>query len=283
MKKSNTDTPPVLAMADAEALPQKERISLFKSKTDSHQRLFIELAKLFRAIERGLRANQQIFPLLMKAGVKKGSISNASQAARVFDLVEQGHLTEAEFDSFTWADCVAIVRAISSGSKKPLNGELVAIIVRNSHDFQPDLVSLYETGRTVDEQEQHEAKQAAEAAKQAAPPTDSPTPAIAEGDSPSGSETPASPSAPPTEAPSGESTTPAAPPSNIITMPPPAKATAEDAIKLIAALEAIFIDLPLDEAIKALPALDELHANVHALAAPAPAKTRKTKKAAKAA
>ena len=141
----------VLRMAAIEAMPQSERVEMFVSKDAARNRLFIELAKLFRAIESGLTGKQKIFPMLEKAGVKKGSVSNASLASKVYDLVTTGKITEDEFDSLTWADCVAIIRAMSALSKKRLTADEVAAYIKSGTDFEPDLAELYATGLTLAE------------------------------------------------------------------------------------------------------------------------------------
>jgi hypothetical protein len=141
----------VLRMAAIEAMPQSDRVALFATKDAARNRLFIELAKLFRAIEAGLTGKQKIFPMLEKAGVKKGSVSNASLASKVYDLVTSGKITEDEFDSLTWADCVAIIRVMSAPSKKRLTADEVAAHVKTGTDFEPDLAELYATGLTLAE------------------------------------------------------------------------------------------------------------------------------------
>ena len=141
----------VLRMAAIEAMPQSDRVALFATKDAARNRLFIELAKLFRAIEAGLTGKQKIFPMLEKAGVKKGSVSNASLASKVYDLVTAGKITEDEFDSLTWADCVAIIRVMSAPSKKRLTADEVAAHVKTGTDFEPDLAELYATGLTLAE------------------------------------------------------------------------------------------------------------------------------------
>ena len=67
----------------------------------------MELGKLFASIEAGMRWTETIFGVLGKAGVRKGSISNASQTARVLKKLVPDHLAEAEFNRFTWPDHLA--------------------------------------------------------------------------------------------------------------------------------------------------------------------------------
>jgi hypothetical protein len=152
-----------LSFAEAVALPQADRIERFAIEALSAQRAFSAMGKLFRVIESNLESGQSIFPLLIGAGIKKGTVSNASYAAKVFDLVDQGHLTEAEYDTLAFNDCWQICRVQSKTSKRQLTATEVAAVVRNSTDFADDLSSLYETGLTAEERAAAEAK--AKAAK----------------------------------------------------------------------------------------------------------------------
>jgi hypothetical protein len=152
-----------LSFAEAVALPQADRIERFAIEALSAQRAFSAMGKLFRVIESNLEAGQSIFPLLIGAGIKKGTVSNASYAAKVFDLVDQGHLTEAEYDTLAFNDCWQICRVQSKTSKRQLTAAEVSAVVRSSSDFADDLTSLYETGLTAEERAAAEAK--AKAAK----------------------------------------------------------------------------------------------------------------------
>jgi chemotaxis protein histidine kinase CheA len=72
----------------------------------------------------------------------------------VFDLVVSKHLTETQFDTFTFGDCLAICRAMGGKSKRQLSGEEVAAVVTAKPDsFDAELNSIYETGMTVEEAE----------------------------------------------------------------------------------------------------------------------------------
>ena len=152
-----------LSFAEAVALPQADRIERFAIEALSAQRAFSALGKLFRVIESNLESGQAIFRLLQDAGIKKGTVSNASYAAKVFDLVDQGHLTEAEYDTLAFNDCWQICRVQSKTSKRQLTPAEVSAVVRSSADFADDLASLYETGLTAEEKAAAEAK--AKAAK----------------------------------------------------------------------------------------------------------------------
>lgn len=140
-------------MAAISAMPQDERINAFVGCANAEQRAFIQMGKLYRSISAALTIKQSITVELRKAGVKLGTISNASYAAKVFDLVEAdgkpGVLTEAQYDSFTFGDCLAIVRAMSSGSKARQTAEQIAARVKKGKDFQPDLDALYNHGITA--------------------------------------------------------------------------------------------------------------------------------------
>lgn len=103
---SSYPLPPALKLADVEKMSQSDRIALFRAKDEAAGRIFIDLGKLFTGIEAGLdkKKNEQIFPMLMKAGVRKGSVSNASQTSRVFkEMVLTKVINEAVFDTFRWA------------------------------------------------------------------------------------------------------------------------------------------------------------------------------------
>ena len=155
-----------LSFAEAIALPQSDRIERFLIESLSAQRAFSAMGKLFRVIEGNLEPGQSIFRLLQDAGIKKGTVSNASYAAKVYDLVEAEQLTEAEYNSLAFNDCWQICRVQTKTSKRQLTATEVAAVIRNSADFADDLSSLYETGLTAEERAAAEVK--AKAAKAAA-------------------------------------------------------------------------------------------------------------------
>lgn len=149
-----------LQYADILAMSQDDRIGAFKSSAETQARVFITMGKLHRAIEAALEPGQAIFRLLQDAGIKKGTISNASYAAKVYDLVQAEKLTEEEFDTFTFQDCVAIQRAQAKTAKRQLTADEVVAVIRNTPggDFAEDLNCYYEHGCTQEEKTAAEAR-----------------------------------------------------------------------------------------------------------------------------
>jgi len=140
-----------MSYAEAQAATQDARIERFGIEALAGQRAFSAMGKLHRVIQADLSPTESIFGVLSAAGIKKGNISNASYAARVYDLVEAGHLTEAEYDSLAFNDCWQICRVQSKTSKRVLEPSEIAAIIRNSADFADDLESLYKNGITAEE------------------------------------------------------------------------------------------------------------------------------------
>lgn len=167
MKKRNTTVSNVMKMDSILSLSQADRVNLFVDKGTAHAAIYLELGKLFRVIEANLtRRDKGIFPLLEKAGVKKGTISNANYAAKVFDLVDAGQITEADFDTLSFSECFAIARVTSSRSKKRLTTEDVAAAIKSRADFAEDFNHICEFGVTVAERAQAESDAAATKAQQ---------------------------------------------------------------------------------------------------------------------
>lgn len=166
-KAALTDLPPVIKIAEATAMKQPERVALFATKDAGKNRLFIELGKLFGAIRRGCGPGQTPFGLLLAVGVKKGSISNASQTDRVIEeLVTPGLVPEDVFNTFHWADITAINQCMSGKSAKKLAAPDVADLIKLKPDtFDTELESIFETGNTVAEVEAIAAQAATDAAK----------------------------------------------------------------------------------------------------------------------
>ncbi len=154
--------PAVLSMAEILSLSPSARLVRFADRSTVSQRAFAEMGKLHYAISAGLTAGQTVYGELRKGGVKDSTISNASYASKVWDLVQSGHLSEPQFDTFSFADCLAVVRVISPKSKRQLGPEEVAALVTAMPaSFDVELQSIYETGLTVEESEA-QAKAAAE-------------------------------------------------------------------------------------------------------------------------
>ena len=156
-KRKTTHAPAALTFEAAERLTQPERLSRFQAEAGAGQRAFASMAKLFRVMEANLAPGEAIFPLLIGAGIKKGTVSNASIAASVFDLVRDGKLTEEEFDQLSFNDCWQTKRVLSRQSKKQLPVDEVVAAIRERSDFAEEFAALYERGTTADQQPAQEA------------------------------------------------------------------------------------------------------------------------------
>lgn len=152
-KKAPVSAPDIWAMTYQEglALSQADRIIRFVAETQAGQRAFAAIGKLYRIIDKNLPKGKFINSVLGDAGIKPGTISNASYGARVFDLVESKHLEESEFDQLTFAEVAIIARVITTKSKKQLTPEQAVEIVRQGGDFQADLQAIYDSGMTAAE------------------------------------------------------------------------------------------------------------------------------------
>lgn len=153
MKKTKVEVPlAALSFAEASAMSRAEAITRFQVEASAGQRAFSAMGKLFRCIEASLtKKDKGIFPLLTKAGIPKGSVSNASYAAKVFDLVDKGLLTEAEYDKLSHSDCFNIVRVQTSRSAKQLTADEVVAVIKVASEPDEELASLFESGLTLDE------------------------------------------------------------------------------------------------------------------------------------
>ena len=224
----------VASMFEIAKLSQADRYKRFAERSTASARAFIEMGKLHHAITGNLKKNQTIYGELRKLGVKDSTISNASYASRIWgELVEAGHLTEAQFDACTFQDCFAICRAMGSQSKRRLAPEEISVLVNEQPEtFDDELRSIYETGLTVAEVEAQAKAQAkaesdrkaaeAQAEKEAKKRAETPAPVVAETpEPPAESESEGAPSAPVAET----STMPKTPvseipaPASIIPMP----------------------------------------------------------------
>lgn len=152
-KKAPVSAPDVWAMTYQEglALSQADRIIRFVSETQAGQRAFAAIGKLYRIIDKNLPQGKFINSTLADAGIKPGTISNASYGARVFDLVESKHLEESEFDQLTFGEVAIIARVITDKSKRKLTPEQAVEIVRQGGNFQADLQAIYDSGMTAAE------------------------------------------------------------------------------------------------------------------------------------
>lgn len=103
----------VMSMAEISKLTVADAASLFAVKTTTVSRAFMDCAKLIVHIQSKLLPSQTVFGLLEKKGVRKSTIRNAQQAARVWnDLVERELVTEKQFEKLSYMDFVAINSAV---------------------------------------------------------------------------------------------------------------------------------------------------------------------------
>jgi len=164
-RKTTTTSAAALTYAEALAMPSASRIPRFQLEASTGQRAFSAMAKLFRVIEKSLPSGETIFPLLMRAGIKKGTVSNASIAASVFDLVEAGTMSEAEFDALSFNDCWQTKRVLSAKSRKQLTPVEAVAMIRKNPDFAEDFATLFEHGLTAKEFMAKETKTSTAASK----------------------------------------------------------------------------------------------------------------------
>jgi hypothetical protein len=292
-------------MADINKLtPSQAAVRAFGEIRGLH-RAFITVAKVGLRLEPTLKPGQTLGGVIIKlANVPaefrrrvKSTIDNARYAMRVWkELVEPGHVTEEQFDDFTFADCFSINRVMSGASRQTLKpGDVAMFLQMAPLTWHEELDSLFTYGQTVEDREAAEKAKAAKAAAETAPepsatqqpdadaPTDVPT---AEPET----ET-AKPSAEP-----GETAPPAdtgAEPdtsddSKVVQFTQPSvtgdSPGVEEILNGINALGAAIGSLPADQLPQIVPAIDELHRLVHEAIAPkvvakAPAKRKAARKA----
>ena len=153
--------PNIWAMTYAEglALEQADRIIRFKAEAEVGQRAFIALGKLYDIINDNLPTGKFINSTLEAAGIKPGTVSNASYGARCYrEFVKTSKLEEPEFDQLTFAEMFNLIRVCSEKSKRKLSPDEAVAIVRQGGDFEANLKSLYEFGFTAEEKAAAEAK-----------------------------------------------------------------------------------------------------------------------------
>lgn len=238
----------VTPFAEIQKLTQAQTVEQFVAQIRHAARAFALAAKLILHLAVTVKPPHTVGGLLRKSGIRKTTIDNARQAARVFEeLVLQKHISEAQFDQLSFAECVTINRAMSGGAKEKQSGKKVVALMRSHpQTWDEELDCLARHGWSVAAQAKIEKVAAKEAEKKAAEATKAET--VAAGVSPA--------------SPSGKSARPSeAAPRNVVESGI-AKHNAESAIKLIRTLEETFNELTPVEAAKALPALTELHANV---------------------
>ena len=166
-KKAPVSAPDIWAMTYQEglALSQADRIIRFVAETQAGQRAFVALGKLYDIINDNLPKGKFINSTLEAAGIKPGTISNASYGARCYrEFVKTGKLEEPEFDQLTFAEMFNLIRVCSEKSKRKLTPDEAVAIVRQGGDFEANLKSLYEFGFTAEEKSALEEKAKADKA-----------------------------------------------------------------------------------------------------------------------
>jgi hypothetical protein len=94
-----------LAMADIAKLNKTEATAMAVQQDRSMHRAFIVIAKILAHLQlQGKAGDDKPGAALVKAGVRKTTIDNARPAAKVWDLVVTGKLTEEKFDSMSRMD-----------------------------------------------------------------------------------------------------------------------------------------------------------------------------------
>lgn len=161
MAKAKIQTPSILTIDSIKAMTQPERIVTFTWEANTGQRAFSAMGRLLPVIEDNLPKGEKLFPTLIAAGNKKGTISNATYAAKCYGMVTLGKLTEAEYETLCFTECVAICQVQTEKAKKRLTADEVVAAIRSGGDFEADLKALFDLGMTADE------KQAAEASVKA--------------------------------------------------------------------------------------------------------------------
>ena len=274
-KQNNSVMGNVTPFAEIQKLTQAEAVLQLGNTNRAYQRAFVITAKLLRHVEKTLKSTQTVGGLLKKEGIKKSTIDNARYAAKVFDLVEAGKISEANYDTFTFPDCLAIIRVMSSGSKKRLTADEVAALIKLSDDFEPDLHELYVSGLTLAEKvsadilaakaeekakadakaaeikaaadlkaiQEENAKLTKQVAENAPPQVIPPEPPEENSDPVTIDQSPTEPNEP------AEPTEPVEPPVNIVAMAPtpPRKKTAADLCNTLDAVFSEMADLTSDE------------------------------------
>lgn len=246
----------VTPFAVIQKMTPKQAVEQFVANTIASVRMFALCAKLMLHLAVTVKAPQTVGGLLRGKGIRKSTIDNARQHARVFEeLVLPKHITEAQFDQLSFAECVVINRAMSGKAKEKQTGKKVAALMKSKPDsFDDELDCLARYGHSRAKQnavekaaEAARIKEAAAAEKIAA--KDGGKTTATTGDT---KDTPPAAAAPPAGSKvvaSGITST---------------KHTAAEAIAALEAAEAILNELTPVQAAEVLPKLNELQAHVTA-------------------
>jgi hypothetical protein len=264
----------VTPFAEIQKLTLVQTVERFAASIRTSSSMFMLAAKMILHITATVKAPQSVGGLLRKSGIRKTTIDNARQAARVFEeLVLQAYINEAQFDRLTLAECVVINQAMSGKAKEKQSGRKIAALMKSKpNTWDEELDCLFRYGHSAAKQREIEKQAAAEAAK---------AEKIAAIDHNRPSET-LEAKTPGKSGKTGKAGGATAAASNVVQSgirKDATKCTADDALELIASLNEMFNELTPIEAAKALPALTELHTNVAAFvgtikAAASPQRTR---------
>jgi hypothetical protein len=283
----------VTPFAEIQKLTQEQAARQVVTEAGIARRAFMTIAKLMLFIETTLKPGQTLGGIVIKLakvaeGEKrriKSTIDNARYAMRVWkELVEPGHITEADFLHDALPICYIINRVMSGASRQKLTAADVALMLHAAPaDWHEQLDCLFTYGQTLEDRAAAEAKKATAAgstSEQSGEPTATGTTTPGES---SESTTVTAESATASTGDAPEVAT------NIVEsgIKPAAaeKPTAAEAFKLIDALEQVAAELPPAELAQVAARLAELSALLTAAsttAAPAK-KSRKSKAHSKAA
>ena len=98
-------------MADIAKMSKPEATALAVTQDGLMQRAFIVVAKVLAHLQlQGKAGDEKPGAALVKAGVRKTTIDNARHAAKVWDLVKTGKLSEEKFDAMSRMDFVNFVQ-----------------------------------------------------------------------------------------------------------------------------------------------------------------------------
>jgi hypothetical protein len=206
MKKTQTDRPAILPMAEIKQLDTGALTNLFVTSSNASRVAYLESAKALIALVAALGI-EAAKTRLLKAGAKESDIRNGRQLSLVWEeYVEPGHLSEDQFNELRYLDAVAL-RAVAR-----TRGTEFAIA--NLADLE-EIAHVAEHGMTRAESATKADREAKAAAKKAAAtPT---VVAVASSAAPSADATPTAPTATATEG----------LPSNVVPMQGPAASGAK--------------------------------------------------------
>jgi hypothetical protein len=263
MKQTTTPSPVNVtpSLTEFQKLTPTQAAQGVVEQANAGNRAFIAVTKLLLALEPTLRPGQTLGGVVIKlANVHaddrrriKSTIDNARQSMRVWkELVDPGHITEADFNDFTFGDHVIVNKVMSGASRQKLTPADVALIMQSSsQNWHEELECLFHYGQTLADRSAVEEKQAAKKAEKDETNADETC-----------EETPASES-------ETENATPASEPAPGKVIKMPVTATADDAFKLIAALESLINSMEHSEVEKVAPAIAELNTTVQSALKPA--------------